>query len=193
MPPTAIKTTVAMMTEALDIAVSVPCPTWRTAVAGVEGVVRRAAHAAFDAVSPPAAHAEAGIVLADDSLVRGLNRDYRGRDEPTNVLAFANLEDVGGRRVARADGAPAVLGDVVVAYETAAAEAAEEGKALADHLSHLVVHGMLHLLGYDHETETEADPMERLEIQVLLRLDVADPYPDRAEMMTKGDGRPIRQ
>ena len=75
----------------------------------------------------------------------------------------------------------------------AAAEAAEEGKALSDHLSHLVVHGMLHLLGYGHETETEADPMERLEIQVLLRLDIANPYPDRAEMMTKGDGRPIRQ
>jgi len=182
-----------MMTEALDVAVSVPCPTWRTAVAGVEGVVRRAARAAFDAVSPPVVHAEAAIVLADDSLVRGLNRDYRGRDEPTNVLAFANLEDRGGRRVACPDGAPAALGDVVLAYETAAAEAAEEGKALSDHLSHLVVHGMLHLLGYGHDTETEADPMERLEIQVLLRLDVANPYPDRAEMMTEGDGRPIRQ
>ncbi len=181
MPATATKMVLATMTEALDIAVSVPCRTWRRAVAGVEDVVRRAARAAFEADPPPAARAEASLVLADDAFVQGLNRDYRGRDEPTNVLAFANREDRGGERVARADGAPVALGDVVVAYETAAAEAAAAGKSLADHLNHLVVHGMLHLLGYGHETDTEAEPMERLEIQVLFRLDVANPYPDRAE------------
>jgi len=169
------------MAEALDIAVSVPCSAWRTAVAEVEEVVRRAAGAAFEADPPRLGHAEASLVLADDAFVQRLNREYRGRDEPTNVLSFANLEGAGGGGGARRGGAPLALGDVVLAYETAAAEAVRENKTLADHLSHLVVHGMLHLLGYGHETDAEAEPMERLEIQVWARLDVASPYPDHAE------------
>ncbi len=181
MPATVEKTAPPKMTEALDIVVSVPCRTWRTAVAGVVDVVRRAARAAFEADPPPLARAEASLVLADDAFVQDLNRDYRGRDEPTNVLAFANLDNAGGSKAVYADGAPVALGDVVLAYETAAAEAAEEGKTLSDHLSHLIVHGMLHLLGYGHETDAEAEPMQRLEIQVLSRLGVANPYPDLAE------------
>ena len=102
------------------------------------------------------------LVLADDALQRRLNREFRGRDKSTNVLSF--------------DGAPAALGDVVLALETIAAEAEAQGKPLADHVAHLVVHGVLHLLGYDHETQGQARSMERLEIEILAGLGIGDPY-----------------
>jgi probable rRNA maturation factor len=104
-------------------------------------------------------------LLADDARVRSLNRDYRGRDVATNVLAFA-----GGSVGEGSGGGPTVLGDVVVAYETAAAEAAAADEHLADHLSLLVVHGMLHLLGFDHQTDEAAERMERLEATILTSL-----------------------
>ena len=102
------------------------------------------------------------IVLADDRLQRRLNREFRGRDKSTNVLSF--------------DGAPGALGDVVLALETIAAEAEAQGKTLAAHLAHLVVHGVLHLMGYDHERPGQARRMERLEIEILAGLGIADPY-----------------
>ena len=107
------------------------------------------------------------IVLADDRLQRRLNRDFRGADKSTNVLSFT--------------GAPEGLGDVVLALETVAREAREQGKSLADHVAHLVVHGVLHLMGYDHETGREAVRMERLEARILDRLGIADPYRLRAK------------
>ncbi len=173
------------MTGVLEIDVTVSCPAWIEAVPGVEDVCRDAARAACAVnggtpASAPAG-AEASLVLADDRLMRTLNRDYRNLDEATNVLAFANADAAGGVGGDAAPGAPRVLGDVVVAYETAAAEAEAEAKSLADHLCHLVVHGMLHLLGHGHQTAAEADRMERLESQALSRLGVANPYEDRAE------------
>lgn len=175
--------TTASPAEALETAVSIPHAAWTRALPSAARVCRRAARAAVAAAPgrlPAAARAEASIVLADDAFVRALNRDYRGRDRATNVLSFAHLE--GAVAVTpRAAGAPAVLGDVVVAYETAAAEATAAGKSVSDHLSHLVVHGMLHLLGFDHETPGDAETMEALEIQVLAGLGVADPYTDRSE------------
>lgn len=162
--------------EPVGIDVSVPCAAWREALPDAEGIARRAAEAAFAAAEDPhvGGAAEASLVLADDALVRGLNRDYRGLDAPTNVLSFASLD---GAPQPAGDG-PVALGDMVLAYETAAAEAAAEGKTLADHLSHLVVHAMLHLLGYDHGTDAQAESMERLEIRILSGLGVADPYAD---------------
>lgn len=113
--------------------------------------------------------AEWSVVLSDDARVRVLNRDWRGKDTPTNVLSFPAAE------VDEEDPGP-LLGDVVVARETTAREAAEEGKRFEDHLAHLLVHGLLHLFGFDHETDEEADEMEALEVEILAGLDISDPY-----------------
>jgi probable rRNA maturation factor len=110
---------------------------------------------------------ELAIVLGDDAAVQALNRCWRGINKPTNVLSFP-----GGAAAA------GLLGDIVIAYETTAREAARLNKPFAHHLAHLVVHGFLHLLGYDHESDEEADAMERLERRILAELHVPDPYAD---------------
>jgi probable rRNA maturation factor len=120
-----------------------------------------------------AADAEVSLVFTDDARVRMLNRQYRGKDRPTNVLSFPAAPPFPGRL-----GPP--LGDIVMARETIAAESAGEGLDIADHLTHLIVHGFLHLLGYDHETDGEAAVMERLETAILGRLGIADPYAEPA-------------
>ncbi len=118
--------------------------------------------------------AEAAIALSSDARVQALNRTYRGKDKPTNVLSFP----------AGADGLPPGsrrhLGDIVLAAETVAREAAAEGKPLRHHVQHLAVHGLLHLLGYDHETGPEAAGMEALEVEILEQLGVPDPYAPKA-------------
>jgi len=168
-------------TDHPEIDVALPCPSWLEALPEAEALGRAAALAAFagaDAAGRAAGlPAEASLVLADDALVRGLNRDYRGLDKATNVLTFANLDGAGPMP----DGAAVLLGDIVLAYETTAAEAAAQGKPLADHFSHLVVHGMLHLLGFDHTSADQAEEMEGLETRVLKGLGVADPYAEDAE------------
>ncbi|MFO1060161.1 MAG: rRNA maturation RNase YbeY [Dongiaceae bacterium] len=152
-------------------------------------MVRRAARAAFAAAAPAALRGrpvELCVALADDAAVRVLNRDYRGIDKPTNVLSFGGSWDAAAVRAA-----PAVmLGDVVLACETVAAEADLQGKTLADHVTHLTVHGVLHLLGYDHEEAAEAEMMESLETSLLAGLGVADPY--RAPQRPAG-ARPTRE
>jgi probable rRNA maturation factor len=144
---------------------------WRRAVPGVDGLVTRAAAAAMRAAPPPGPY-ELSIALADDALMHRLNRTYRAQDKATNVLAFP-AEQVPG-----CPGMPAVLGDVVVGHETAAAEAEAAGKPLGEHLTHLVVHGVLHLLGYRHDSEDDAAVMEALEVEVLAGLGIGDPYAD---------------
>lgn len=116
---------------------------------------------------------EVSVQLTDDAEVQELNRDYRGQDKPTNVLSFPMID-----MSELADGQPEqLLGDVVLAYETVAAEAAAQGKSLRDHGLHLIVHGFLHLLGYDHENgASDAEAMEALERRALAELNVADPY-----------------
>lgn len=117
---------------------------------------------------------EIAITLSDDAEVQVLNRDWRGKDKPTNVLSFPGLE--GAMAGLLPPDAPRPLGDLILAYETCAREAEEQGKSLADHARHLVVHGVLHLLGYDHETDAEAEEMEALETTILAGLGIADPY-----------------
>jgi probable rRNA maturation factor len=117
---------------------------------------------------------ELAIVLADDRAVARLNRRFRGKRGPTNVLSFpARASDAGNP-----PGIPLMLGDVVLALETVLREAAEQQKPVADHLAHLVVHGVLHLIGYDHASEADACRMEALEKSILAELGVPDPYRD---------------
>lgn len=128
-------------------------------------LIRRAVDTAAAELSTSAA--ELAIVLTDDSAIRVLNRKWRGIDAPTNVLSFP--ADIPA-------GAPPLLGDIVLAYETVAREARRDGKPFAHHVAHLAVHGFLHLCGYDHERDSDAETMEQLERTILRRLDVPDPY-----------------
>lgn len=162
----------------LDLDVVTETEAWTTRLPGVIDICRQAARAAFAVASEHhqlPAFAEACLLLADDERIRALNKTFRGRDEPTNVLAFPSVgADV--LAAAGADAPPSLLGDIAVAFETAAAEAAAAGKPLASHLRHLVVHAVLHLLGYDHGTDADAAEMEALESRVLATLGIADPY-----------------
>jgi probable rRNA maturation factor len=133
------------------------------------GLVEAAVAAAAARADIAAGPAEVVVAFADDARVRTLNRDFRGKDSATNVLSFPAPAGVSGP-------GPRSLGDVVLARETVAAEAAAEGRPVENHIRHLVVHGFLHLLGYDHETDAEAERMEHLETEVLASLGVADPY-----------------
>ncbi|MGE0258453.1 MAG: rRNA maturation RNase YbeY [Alphaproteobacteria bacterium] len=160
---------------AAEITIAVSCGAWLAACPDVDLLAERAARAAL-AAAPPATGGPAlvGIVLTDDAEQRALNRAYRGTDAPTNVLSFA----LGTADPPAPPGAPVLLGDVVLALETVAREAAEQRKPLPDHLAHLVVHGVLHLLGFDHEIDAEAAVMEARETDILARLGVAAPYGD---------------
>ena len=152
-----------------SIEVSVHCDRW---TADCPQAAMLAAAAAQAALGDGAAGI-VGIVLTDDAEQRELNRCWRGKDAPTNVLAFPI-----GEAWPAPPGAPVLLGDVVLAFETVAREAAEQQKPFANHLRHLVVHGVLHLLGFDHETEADAAIMQTREIAILQRLGVPDPYRD---------------
>ena len=134
---------------------------WSGDVPDVEGVVRRAA----EQVAPPG---DVVILLTDDETVRDLNGRFRGKDRPTNVLSFPAPEN-----------AQPHLGDIVLAHGVCAAEARAQGKPFADHLSHLVIHGILHLMGHDHEADDEAEAMEAKERTLLAALGIPDPYLSR--------------
>jgi probable rRNA maturation factor len=151
---------------ALAVDIVVESPLWK-AQRGADAMLRRALAAAAPLV--PSA-GELAVVLTDDAAIRALNRDWRGKDAPTNVLSFPAQAAPPGRR------APRLLGDIVIAYETVAREAAVQGKPFMHHLAHLAVHGFLHLIGYDHAADEDADAMERLEVAILARLEVPDPY-----------------
>ncbi len=146
----------------LRCAVVVLDPAWPRGLPGVERLVRRAARAAL-AGARRSGKRSLTIALADDRRVRALNARDRKKDKPTNVLSYPS-------------GERAFLGDIVLARQTVWREARQQGKNPADHVSHLVVHGTLHLAGYDHEDDAEADRMEALERRVLARLGIADPY-----------------
>ena len=109
------------------------------------------------------------LLFADDAAIRVLNRDWRGKDKATNVLSFPAPD------TAFPEG-PAPMGDIALAFETVTGEARDEGKPFAHHLAHLIVHGFLHLAGYDHETDEEAEEMEALERSILATLAIPDPY-----------------
>jgi probable rRNA maturation factor len=147
-------------------------------LADPQGVCRRAFAATLERVPTPPwlARTEIGVLLADDATVRRLNADHRGEDRATNVLSFPTFEHILEVAPGHLAPGPVPLGDVVMALETVRAEAAAEGKPFLDHVRHLLVHGCLHLLGYDHETAEDQARMEGLERVILAQLGIPDPY-----------------
>ena len=144
-----------------EIDIDVASAQWRAAIPGIEELCRATVAAALDGHRS----AEVSVLLTDDAAVQVLNRDWRGMDKPTNVLSFP-----------APPGAPDLLGDVALAFETVAREAAEQRKPIENHTRHLLVHGILHLVGYDHVQDGEAERMEGRERQILAGLGVPDPY-----------------
>lgn len=151
---------------------------WEDAEPGIESVILSAALAAYAAgrdalpVLEKAADISVTVICTDDSAMHELNRSHRGKDNPTNVLSFPMVtadEDIPA-------GVPVLLGDVILGFETMCREAGEQEKPLVAHTAHLVVHGILHLLGYDHMEDGEAEKMEHLESDILMRLGYANPY-----------------
>ena len=160
----------------LSIAISIEDPSWSKLAPDAARVLRRAARDALaqakdDGWKGSRVGHEISFVLTDDKRMRALNRTYRGKDKPTNVLSFAALDT--DRPMSAM---PWLLGDVVLASGVIAREAKARRKSLDHHLSHLAVHGVLHLLGYDHEQETDAEAMEALEIAALAGMGIANPY-----------------
>ena len=151
------------------VSVALRCAAWAEALP--RGYAARVVKAVLDdrmvGLRRPA---EVSVVLADDPFIRRLNRDHRGKDKPTNVLSFP-LEDA-----AEANGRRRLLGDIVLAHRTIRREAKAEGKRIASHAAHMLVHGTLHLLGFDHGRVKAARVMEAHEVRILRRLGVADPY-----------------
>ena len=159
------------MSAVIDVAVD--SPLW-AALGDAEEIADRAIGATLRTFGDEVvAGAEVSVVFCDDAFIAGLNARWRDQAKPTNVLSFPAHHPTG-----------AVLGDIVVAYETTAREAAAAGKSLAAHVMHLLVHGTLHLLGHDHLIDDEADDMETMERAVLATLGIADPYAEPA-----GEGR----
>jgi probable rRNA maturation factor len=150
------------MTITVDI--EIEDEAWTSAAPDAEALVWRAAQAVLDAHEDIEGQGIV-ILLTDDDSVQALNRDFRQKDYATNVLSFPSPPNPEGQ-----------IGDIALAYGVCAREAAEQGKSLDHHLQHLVAHGVLHLLGYDHQGDDEAEAMEALEREILAGLDVPDPY-----------------
>lgn len=159
----------------LEILVVADC--WQ-AEPQAESVIDRAIAVAAEFVTVDVGESELAVMLTDDTGIRTLNRNWRGIDKPTNVLSFPALQPRGAQKP---DDAPRMLGDIAIAYETTRKEADEEQKPFDHHLSHLAVHGFLHLIGHDHEMDQEAETMESLERDILSQLGIPDPYPEGAD------------
>ena len=162
--------------DQVEVDVVQRCGDWQAQ--GVDGqMIARAADAALRAAGGvAAAGCEVTVLLTSDRQVQELNRTWRGQDRPTNVLSFPLPEEGSG------PGERLVLGDVVLAFETVAEEARAKGLPLGDHVSHLVVHGVLHLLGHDHQGDAQAEHMEELERLAMSRLGLGDPYASEPEL-----------
>jgi probable rRNA maturation factor len=158
------KTTMSQLTLPItEVLVVATC--WQTEP-DAEAVIQRAIAAAAEAVDADLGEAELAVMLTDDSGIRTLNNNWRGFDKPTNVLSFPAAKETGGK----------LLGDIALAYETLARECADEQRDFLHHLAHLTVHGFLHLIGYDHQTDQQADEMEGLESRIMRSMNMPDPY-----------------
>lgn len=162
-----------------EIDIAIQDPIWES-LGDIERIILEAAQRTLDTAVLPRqiekSDLELTIALANDDLVHVLNREYRDLDKPTNVLSFASIDSEDFEQEALMS--PFNLGDIILSYQTIERECQEQGKFLMDHIKHLTVHGVLHLLGYDHQNDDEATNMETLEIRILEQLDVQNPYTD---------------
>lgn len=164
------------MTPVIDIAIR--NRNWRRRVPGLDSFIPKILKSALRGAGWPALQAvELSILLADDATIQELNRDWRQKDKPTNVLSFPQHETP---LKLKPSPMPVILGDIAMAYQTLGREAKGEGKTFEAHFAHLLVHGLLHLLGMDHERSTRhANRMEALEIEILAKLGYSNPYEER--------------
>ena len=171
----------------VDIAISFADPSWRNLVSDIDALAKETVLLTLGLVSREfelvpltdgqKPTVEVSIVFTDDAEIQILNRDYRGKDTPTNVLSFPDAPlSQAELQSASLMNEPLLLGDIVMARETLVSEAAAQSKDIRNHLAHLLVHGALHLAGYDHMTENEAEKMEHLEIVILQDLNITNPY-----------------
>jgi probable rRNA maturation factor len=162
------------------VEVLVQSKAWKKALPEHEALIKQAVEAALKSTTlfNYIFSAECSVMLADDAVIQDLNKQFRAKDKPTNVLSFPSyaLNPRALDEVATLAEHPLYLGDIIISHKTAAAEAKEQGKDFAQHVTHLAVHAALHLLGYDHKTREDATLMEPLEIKILSGLGVNNPY-----------------
>jgi probable rRNA maturation factor len=149
------------------------------ALKNIEALCQKAIdQACLEAKPKPMKGAELSILFTNDAAIQALNKQWRNIDKPTNILSFPAVPP---NRIAKSP----LLGDLALGFETIQSEAITDEKTLENHLTHLIIHGFLHILGYDHETDAEADIMEALEISILAKLNISDPYADCDLLETK--------
>jgi probable rRNA maturation factor len=154
----------------MSVSIEVEDEAWHT-LAGLDELAQRAVAASLAGAGRHHGGGEIAILFTSDASVAEINAEWRGKNKPTNVLSFPAAPGM-----PLPSGLSRPLGDIVLAHGVIAREAAEQGKTLHDHTAHLIVHGVLHLLGFDHEEDGEAEAMERLEARILKGLDISDPY-----------------
>ena len=159
----------------LQIDIDVRAAAWKDVLGDIDALCATTMSTAWDFAALNDRLFEVSVVLTDDAEQRALNKTYRGKDASTNVLSFPAWDGTGP---AAPNGVPETLGDIVIAFETVDKERSAQGVSWHDHFSHLLVHGMLHLCGYDHENTEDAEKMEHLEITILGKLGVGNPYLD---------------
>lgn len=154
----------------MTVSIEVEDEAW-AAEPGLEALTHAAVAATLASAAWEDPNCVVAVLFTDDGSIAEINAEWRGKDKPTNVLSFPTHDDM-----PVPEGEPRPLGDIVLAHGVIAREAAEQGKTLRDHTTHLIVHGTLHLLGYDHESDGEAEEMEALETRILKGLGISDPY-----------------
>ena len=157
----------------LQISFDIADPKWKKLVSGHQKIFKQALEQTFDALELPERDFAVAVSFINDAEIKSLNAQFRHKDKATNVLSFPMIEDFANYPDFPG---PIELGDIVLAYETIEKEAVMEDKKIADHVTHLLVHGMLHLFGYDHMNKKDEREMEELEIEILAKLGINDPY-----------------
>lgn len=155
----------------IDIQINITSDNWKPFLKSNPSIIKKTVQQAFASIEnslPKTKTIELSLLFCDDSEMQTLNKQYRGNNKPTNVLSFPQADIIGNDI--------ATIGDIILSYDTIRQEAIDQEKALIDHVQHLLVHGILHLLGHDHVKNKDAIKMEKLEVEILKKLGVKNPY-----------------